>query len=164
MPFFPDVPNHQLVMAPLPTTSTSQALTLVPQASTYSSGFDELKEMVQGLVLNIDKREKSLDKRLQNQEKKLEDSFSMIQKMSNKVVALERRQAQGGKPPQLQYQVPSSGRPPNHWNNSFDQSRQNSHASTSISNQNRAIVPQNNMAQDQDFCPSCNYSYAYCMC
>ncbi len=31
MPFFPDVPNHQPVMAPLPTTSTSQALTLVPK-------------------------------------------------------------------------------------------------------------------------------------
>ena len=78
----------------------------------------------------------------------------MIQKMSNKVVALERQQAQGGKPPQLQFQNPNGGRPPNNWNNSFDQSRQNSHASASSSNQNRAIVPQNNMAQDQDFCPS----------
>ena len=84
--------------------------------------------------------------------------------MSNKVVALERQQAQGGKPPQLQYQAQIGGRPPNQWNSSFDQGRQNSHASASSSNQNKAIVPQNNLAQDQDFCPSCNYSYTYCMC
>ena len=77
--------------------------------------------------MNIDKREKTLDKKLQeqgrelkDQGKRLEDSFSMIQKMSNKVVALERKQAQGGKSPQLQYQAPSAGRPPNQWNNSFD--------------------------------------------
>lgn len=88
----------------------------------------------------------------------------MMQKMSNKVVYLERQQAQGGKPPQLQYQASNCGRPPDHWNNSFDQNRQNSHASASSSNKNRAIVPRNNMAQDQDFCPSCNYSYAYCLC
>ena len=46
MPFFPDVPNHQPAMAPLPTTSTSQSLALVPQASTSSNGIDEIKEMM----------------------------------------------------------------------------------------------------------------------
>jgi hypothetical protein len=46
MPFFPDVPNHQPAMAPLPTTSTSQSLTLVLQASTSSNGIDEIKEMM----------------------------------------------------------------------------------------------------------------------
>jgi hypothetical protein len=65
IPFFPDVPNHQSPIAPLPTTSTSQSLTPVPQASTSSNGLDEIKEMIQGLVLNTDKREKTLDKKLQ---------------------------------------------------------------------------------------------------
>ena len=38
MPFFPDVPNHQPTTTPLPTTSTSQSLTPIPQASTSSNG------------------------------------------------------------------------------------------------------------------------------
>ena len=46
MPFFPNVPNHQPAMAPLPTTSTSQSLAPVPQASTSSDGIDEIKEMM----------------------------------------------------------------------------------------------------------------------
>ena len=87
-------------------------------------------------------------------------------KMSNKVVTLERQQAQGGKAHQLQGQALNNGRPPNqnYGNNSFNQNRQNSHASTSNVSQSRAIVPQNNMAQDLDFFPSCNYPYAHCMC
>ena len=28
----------------------------------------------------------------------------------------------------------------------------------------KTLVPQNNLAQEQDFCPSCNFSYEYCMC
>ena len=36
----------------------------------------------------------NINKKLQGQEKKLEDSFLVIQKMSNKVVTLERKQAQ----------------------------------------------------------------------
>ena len=71
MPFFPDVPNHQLAMAPLPTTSTSQSLVLVPQASTSLNGIDEIKEMMQYMMHNTDKR-------LQGQEKKLEGSFSVM--------------------------------------------------------------------------------------
>ena len=39
------------------------------------------------------------DKRLQGQEKKLEDSFSVMQKMRKKVVTLERQQAQGNMAP-----------------------------------------------------------------
>ena len=46
MPFFLDVPNHQPAMALLPTTSTSQSLAPVPQASTSSNGIDEIKEMM----------------------------------------------------------------------------------------------------------------------
>ena len=108
----------------------------------------------------------NLDKRLQGQEKKLEDSFSVMQKVSNKVVTLERQQAQGSKAHQLQCQTLNNGRPPNHnyGNNYFDQNKQNSHASTSNVNQSRALVPKKNMVQDQDFCPSCNYPYAHCMC
>ena len=46
MPFFPDVPNHQPAMDTLATTSTSQSLALVPQASTSSNRMDEIKEMM----------------------------------------------------------------------------------------------------------------------
>ena len=59
MPFFPDVPNHQSKMAPIPINSTSQSLSLVPQASTSSNGIDEIKEMMQSMMQNfsiIDKR------------------------------------------------------------------------------------------------------------
>ena len=48
--------NHQPAMDPLPTTSTSQSLALVPQISTSSNGIDEIKEMMQSMMLNIDKR------------------------------------------------------------------------------------------------------------
>lgn len=53
----------------------------------------------------------NIDKRLQGREKKLEDSFSVMQKVSNKVVTLERQQAQGNKAHQLQYQTPNNGSP-----------------------------------------------------
>ena len=159
MPFFFDIPNHQPTIALIPTTSTSQSLALSPHVSTSLNGMDEIKEMMQSMMLNIDKR-------LQGWEKKLEDSFSMIQKVSNKVVTLERHQAQGNKAPQLQYQTLNNGRPPNHnYGNKFlDHNRKNSHASTSNVNQSRAIVPQNNMAQDKGFCPSYNYSCSFFMC
>ena len=76
MPFFPDVPNHQPAMAPLPTTSTSQFLTPAPQDATYSNGIDEIKEMMQSMMQNFS----VIDKRLQGQERKLEDSFFVIDK------------------------------------------------------------------------------------
>ena len=31
MPFFPNIPNHQPTIAPIPTNSTSQPLSLAPQ-------------------------------------------------------------------------------------------------------------------------------------
>ena len=77
IPFFPNIPNHQLAMAPIPTTSTSQPLALAPQASTSLNGMDEIKEMMHSMIMNIDKI-------LQGQEKKLEDSFSIMQKVSKK--------------------------------------------------------------------------------
>ena len=49
------------------------------------------------MMQNLYKRLQNLDNRLQGQEKKLEDSFSMMQKVINKVVTLERKKAQGGK-------------------------------------------------------------------
>lgn len=55
MPFFPDIPNHQPIIATTPTPSTSQPLSLSPQASTFSNGMDEIKEMMQSMMLNIDK-------------------------------------------------------------------------------------------------------------
>ena len=70
-------------MAPIHITSTSQSLSLVLQASTSSNGIDEVKEMMQSMMLNTNKI-------LQSQEKKLEDSFFVMQKVSNKVVILER--------------------------------------------------------------------------
>ena len=74
---------------------------------------------------NIDKRLQDQGKKVEDQGKKLENSFSVMQKVNNKVVTLERQQAQGSKAHQLQYQTLNSGRPPNHnyGNNSFDQNR-----------------------------------------
>ncbi len=102
--------NHQVV-APIPTSSTSPPLTLAPQGSTSSSELGELKVLMQ-----------DIGKKLQIQNKKLEDSFSMIQKVSNKVVTLERQQTQGNKPPQPRNQTPLNDRPPNQnqGNTSFD--------------------------------------------
>ena len=67
----------------------------------------------------------NIDNRLQGQDKKLEDSFSMMQKVSNKVVSVERQQAQGSKAHQLQGQILNNGRPPNHnyGNSSFNWNR-----------------------------------------
>ena len=56
MPFFPDIPNHQPKIAPIPTPSTLQPLALSPQASTSSNGMDEIKEMMQSMMQNLDKR------------------------------------------------------------------------------------------------------------
>lgn len=102
MPFFLDMPNHQPTIAPIPTSSTSQPLALTPQSSTSSSELGELKALMQDIGQNF-----------QFQDKKLEDSFSVIQKVSNKVETLERQQAQVNKAPQLQYQAPMTSRPPN---------------------------------------------------
>ena len=73
IPFFPNFLNHQPSMAPIHITSTSQSLSLVLQASTSSNGIDEVKEMMQSMMLNTNKI-------LQSQEKKLEDSFFVMQR------------------------------------------------------------------------------------
>ena len=46
IPFFLDMPNHQPIVAPVPTTSTSQPLAIVSLASTSSNGIDEIKYMM----------------------------------------------------------------------------------------------------------------------
>ena len=46
MPFFLNKLNHQPVVAPIPTSSTSQPLAISPQASTSLNGMDEIKEMM----------------------------------------------------------------------------------------------------------------------
>lgn len=79
MPFFPNMPNQQPTIAPILTSSTSKPISLVPQASTSSSDLGELKALMQ-----------DIGKKLQIQDKKLEDSFSLIQKVRKKVVTLER--------------------------------------------------------------------------
>lgn len=91
MPFFPDMPTHQPIVAPIPTTSTSQPLAITPIASTSSNELGELKDVMQALMQNIDKK-------LQDQEKKIEENLSMVQKISNKVVTFERKQAQNSGP------------------------------------------------------------------
>ena len=56
----------------------------------------------------------NIDKILQGQEKKLEDSFFVMQKVRNKMATLERKQSQGNKAPQLQSQTPNNVRLANH--------------------------------------------------
>ena len=38
IPYFLDMPTHQPMVAPIPTTSTSQPLAIAPMASTYFGG------------------------------------------------------------------------------------------------------------------------------
>ena len=46
MPFFPDIPNHKPPTAPISTTSTNQPLAITPVASTSSSEFKELIDIM----------------------------------------------------------------------------------------------------------------------
>ena len=151
MHFFLDMPNHQPILAPIPTTSTSHPLAIVPSTFTFLNGIDEIKDMMQSMMQNIDKK-------LQGHEKKIQDSFLVIQKMSNKVVTLERQQAQNNKSSPLQYQDPIHNRSPNQNQGhvTYNQNRPIGNTPTTNTNLNRALVPQNNLAQDQDFCPSYN--------
>lgn len=56
MPLFLDMPNHQPMISPIPTISTSQPLAIVPSASTSSNGIDEIKDMMQSMMKNIEKK------------------------------------------------------------------------------------------------------------
>lgn len=73
MPFCPNIPNHQPILAPVPITSTSQSLVVVPIASTSSNGVDKIEAMMEKLMQNIDKK-------LHDQEKKMEDNSAVMQK------------------------------------------------------------------------------------
>ena len=55
MPFFPNIPNHGPPIAYIPTTSTRQPHSLAPIASTSSSEFGDLKDMMQVLMLSNQK-------------------------------------------------------------------------------------------------------------
>lgn len=90
----------------------------------------------------------NVDKKLQGWEKKLEDSCSVIWKMSNKAVTLERKQAQRNKPPQLQYQGPIHNRPPNQNQGyvPYNQNRPIGNTPIENTNLNRALVPENILA------------------
>ena len=87
--------------------------------------------------------------------------------MNNKLQTFERQQAQSGRAPQPHYQNPTY-RPPNQ-NQGYaphNQNRPDGNISIASANTNlnRALVPQNNLAQDQEFFHSCNYSYGFSMC
>ena len=69
---------------------------MVPITSTSSNGVDNIEAMMQTLM-------KSMDKRLQDQEKRMEENGAIMQKMSNELVTMKRQQAQSNKPPQPHY-------------------------------------------------------------
>ena len=52
MPLFLEIPNHRPLVATIPTTSTSQPLAITPVASTSSSEFGELRDIMQDLTLS----------------------------------------------------------------------------------------------------------------
>lgn len=102
MPFFTNMPNHQPTIAPISITSTSQPLAIVPIVSTSSNELGLLKALMQ-----------NIGKKLQDQEKKMEDNFLVVKKMRNELVTLKRQKAQRNRPPQPHYQGPIYNRPPN---------------------------------------------------
>lgn len=157
MPFFPNMPNHQLVISPSPTTSIIQSLNMAPIASTSTNGVDKNEAMMQMMMQNIDKK-------LEDQEKMMEDNFSMVQKMSNESVTIKRQQAQSSRPPQPH----PTQRPPNKGQvyTSYNQNRpiNNTPIANVSTNPNKPLVPQKNLAQEKDLFPSYNYSYGYCVC
>ena len=84
MPIFPNVPTSQPSIAPIPTTSIDQPLVVTLIASTSSNELGELKDMMQALMKNVDKR--------------FQDQSSVVWKMRNTLVTLVRQQAQNNKP------------------------------------------------------------------
>ena len=78
--------------------------------------------------------------------------------MGNEHTNLKRQQAQARLPPPQNYNPPSF-RPPYQAPHPSYNTRSNSGVVPIATNPNlvRAIVPQNNMAQEQIFCPSCSY-------
>ena len=91
MPFFLDMPTHQPIAAPIPTTSTCQPLAIAPIASTSLSGIHKIKAMMQNIHKNLQDQSSNL-------EKKLEDNFLVVQEMRKNMVTLERKQAQNARP------------------------------------------------------------------
>ena len=56
MPFFPNMPNHQPIVALIPTISTSHPLAIIPLASTSSNRVDKIEAIMQRLMQNIDNK------------------------------------------------------------------------------------------------------------
>lgn len=56
MPLFPNIPNHQPSVAPIPTTSCNLPLVSVPSTSTSSNEMGKLDSMMQTMMLNMDKK------------------------------------------------------------------------------------------------------------
>lgn len=90
IPSFPNMPNHQPIVAPIHVSFVSQPLVVVLTASTSSNGIDRIKAMMQKLMQNIDKR-------MLDQEKKMEDNSVVVQNMGNELVTMNRQQSQNNK-------------------------------------------------------------------
>ena len=100
-----------------------------------------------------------------NIEKRLQDQSSVVQKLGNEIVSLKRQQAQNYRhPPQQIINFPHNRKPPNQGQASVNQGRFSNSSPTTNTNANpqRAIVPQNNLAQEQYYCPSCYYDQCVC--
>lgn len=94
MSFFTDMPNHQPVVALVHVSSISQPLVVVSITSISFNGVDRIEAMMQTLMQNVDRR-------MLDQEKKMEENSAVVQKMGNELVTMKRQQAQNNKPLQL---------------------------------------------------------------
>lgn len=105
IPLFLDMPTHQPTMVPIPTTTASQPLVVAPSTSTSSNEIDKLEAMMQVIIQNINKikdHNSNMDTKFHDHssdmERRLQDHTAVVQKMNNKLVTLERQQAQGSRP------------------------------------------------------------------
>ena len=96
------------------------------------------------MMQNIDKKlqdqNSNIDKRFHDHssdmEKRFQDHTAVVQKMNNKLVTLERQQAQGSKRFQPHYQNPPPFRQPNQGQAPWTQNRLMGNAATAITNAN----------------------------
>lgn len=172
MPLFPEIQNHQPSIAPIPTASSSQPLAAISLPSTSASEMSSLENMMQTLLQGLDKKlqeqSSEIKKNLQEQGSELkgqiQDQSIVVLKMGNELTNLKKQQAQARLPPPQSYNPPSFRPPYQAPYPAYNNNISNSGAPPVATNPNpiRTIVPQNNMAQEQAFCPTCSYEHCAC--
>lgn len=109
MPLFPEMPNHQPTIAPIPIASSNQLLVLPSPPSTSTSEMSSLESMMQTLMQGLDKKlqeqnseiKKSLQEQSSELKGQIQDQSVVVVKMGNELTNLKKQQAQNRPPPNL---------------------------------------------------------------